>query len=99
MSGVKVEQTRYCVLNKADTIYRINMFVIIYIIDISLKTESLRGDLKSDVIKKLNFNFAAPSFGMVASDNNIAFTLSQSTKTVQKLNLPTEPPKKVINLI
>ena len=47
------------------------------------------------MIEKLSFNLANPSEGIAVSDQTIAFTLTQNTKQLHKIELPNEPPKKV----
>ena len=62
--------------------------------DITSKHKSLKCDLKQEVIDRLAFNFAMPSFGAAVTDGNIAFFLAQNSKQLHKIALPRQPPKK-----
>ena len=63
--------------------------------DLDIKHQSLNWELKDSLIEKLMFNLANPSSGIAIGDATIAFTLTQNTKQLHKIQLPNEPPKKV----
>ena len=63
--------------------------------DLEIKHQSLNWELKSDLIGKLVYNLANPGSGLVFGDVNMVYVFSQNTKRLQKIELPSEPPKKV----
>ena len=65
--------------------------------DLEIKHQSLNWELKSDLISKLVYNLANPGSGLVFGDVNMVYVFSQNTKRLQKIELPSEPPKKVRN--
>ncbi|XP_077865529.1 LOW QUALITY PROTEIN: cilia- and flagella-associated protein 43-like [Saccoglossus kowalevskii] len=58
---------------------------------------SLKRDLKDEVINRMNLNFAIPSYGAAVAPGEIIYALSYNHKKLSKIQLPDEPPKKENN--